>query len=95
MYYIHLPFSDVYNIQLLIKQILYLNFKTCSISDIDECGSNPCENGGTCTDQVNAYTCECVDGYTGTDCDTGTFRELIIVSRMIINQSLKCDFLII
>ena len=39
--------------------------------DIDECVSSPCQNGGSCTDQVNGYTCNCVDGYYGSDCETG------------------------
>ena len=32
---------------------------------------SPCENGGNCTDGVNEYICNCVTGYTGTDCETG------------------------
>ncbi len=39
--------------------------------DINECGSNPCMNGATCTDDVNSYTCTCVAGYIGTNCETG------------------------
>ena len=39
--------------------------------DIDECATSPCQNGGSCTDQVNGYTCNCVDGYDGTNCETG------------------------
>ena len=39
--------------------------------DIDECASGPCQNGGSCTDQVNGYACQCVDGYFGTNCETG------------------------
>ena len=38
--------------------------------DIDDCTSDPCMNGGTCTDGVNDYTCDCVTGYTGTTCET-------------------------
>ena len=34
------------------------------------CYVNPCENGATCTGRVNSYTCHCVAGYTGTDCET-------------------------
>ena len=28
-------------------------------------------NGGTCTDDVNSYSCACVAGYTGEDCEIG------------------------
>ena len=41
------------------------------ISDIEECSSQPCQNEGTCNDQPNGYTCDCVDGYEGTHCETG------------------------
>jgi len=49
------------------------NHKSCdpNYSDIDECSSNPCVNGGTCTDQVNGYTCACTAGWQGADCDKG------------------------
>ncbi|MCP3661956.1 MAG: calcium-binding EGF-like domain-containing protein [Gammaproteobacteria bacterium] len=33
--------------------------------------SNPCQNGGTCTDGLNSYTCACAAGYTGKICETG------------------------
>ncbi len=46
-------------------------------ADIDECASNPCLNGATCTDAVNSYTCTCVAGYTGTHCETGTFLTMM------------------
>ena len=42
--------------------------------DTDECSSNPCQNGGTCTDGVNEYTCSCVAGYEGTSCETGKVK---------------------
>ena len=38
------------------------------VSDIDECASNPCRNGGNCTDGINGYTCTCETGYEGTHC---------------------------
>lgn len=35
-------------------------------------GFGPCQNGATCTyTGVFTYTCTCVTGYTGTDCDQG------------------------
>ena len=38
--------------------------------DINECSSNPCLNGGSCTDQVNGYACSCQPGYAGAQCQT-------------------------
>ena len=64
--------------------------------DIDECGSNPCKNGGTCGDGIFSYTCTCVPGYTGHDCETGDMinkyfqsgcKNIIrVISRMIIER---------
>jgi len=42
-----------------------------NVLEIDECASSPCENGASCTDADNSYTCLCVTGYTGTHCETG------------------------
>ncbi|CAC5361985.1 unnamed protein product [Mytilus coruscus] len=36
--------------------------------DVDECLSNPCQNGGTCTDRINGYKCTCRDNYVGVTC---------------------------
>ena len=41
-----------------------------SCEEINECEPDPCENGGTCTDLVNAYSCACVPGYTDANCAT-------------------------
>ncbi|XP_035676172.1 uncharacterized protein LOC118415585 [Branchiostoma floridae] len=38
--------------------------------DIDECQSNPCQNGGTCINMENAYRCQCPEQYKGKNCDT-------------------------
>ena len=45
--------------------------KPSFIVDIDECASDPCQNDATCVDSVNAYSCNCKDGYTGTLCQIG------------------------
>ncbi|PIO29520.1 hypothetical protein AB205_0122320 [Aquarana catesbeiana] len=36
---------------------------------INECDSNPCRNGGSCTDVDSGYVCECPQGYYGTHCE--------------------------
>ena len=36
---------------------------------IDQCSPNPCQNGATCTDGVNTYTCNCLAGYEGDRCE--------------------------
>ena len=52
--------------------------------DINECNSSPCQNGGTCTDLVNGYSCSCVPGYGGTSCETGI--ELIFVTILVMEK---------
>uniref|UniRef100_A0A3B4CG76 Delta-like protein n=1 Tax=Pygocentrus nattereri TaxID=42514 RepID=A0A3B4CG76_PYGNA len=37
--------------------------------NINDCESNPCQNGGTCIDKVNVYQCICADGWEGARCE--------------------------
>ena len=46
-------------------------------SDIDECLSNPCQNGGTCSNMVNQYSCNCAGGYQGTNCETSENKRYL------------------
>uniref|UniRef100_A0A669DUN9 Slit homolog 1 protein n=1 Tax=Oreochromis niloticus TaxID=8128 RepID=A0A669DUN9_ORENI len=41
---------------------------TCE-TNIDDCDDNDCENGATCIDGVNNYTCFCPPYYTGEMCE--------------------------
>lgn len=36
-------------------------------SDLDECASFPCKNGGTCIDQPGNYSCQCVAPFKGNE----------------------------
>lgn len=36
---------------------------------IDDCASNPCNNGGTCTDLKDDISCACPAGYSDKYCE--------------------------
>ena len=58
--------------------------------DINECKSNPCENGGTCTDGVNRYTCKCSPGYTDATCQKQSMSDVNpVVTFCVKNTELK------
>ncbi|XP_035673678.1 neurogenic locus notch homolog protein 1-like isoform X1 [Branchiostoma floridae] len=42
----------------------------CELEDTNDCDGVTCENGGTCRDGINEYTCDCADGFEGTHCET-------------------------
>ena len=47
-------------------------------TEINECNSTPCLNGGTCLDEINAYLCSCVSGYTDPECSTGEHYSFLL-----------------
>ena len=40
-----------------------------TVTERDDCANNPCQNGGTCVDEVADYRCECVLGFEGRNCE--------------------------
>ena len=49
----------------------FFSGKNCG-TNTNECSSSPCQNGATCKDAVNGYSCACVAGYEGVHCETDT-----------------------
>jgi len=39
------------------------------LKDDDDCLSNPCQNGGSCTDENDGYSCNFTKGWEGKNCD--------------------------
>ena len=39
----------------------------------DNCTGVACQNGGTCRDGVDQFTCDCAIGYTGQNCEIGEY----------------------
>ena len=63
-------FVDVdYSMHKLNKKLKIVFFFV--VSAIDECRSDPCQNGATCNDLHNNYTCSCTVEYSGRHCETG------------------------
>lgn len=70
-------------IVVLVQQQSLLNFWQSYIvyvffmfKEIDECSSSPCQNQGTCSDELNSYSCTCAQGWTGVHCETeSTFQQ--------------------
>merc|ERR1712226_611584 len=58
-----------FRINFSIKQPDVCESCECPNLDIDKCDSSPCQNGGSCTDEINGYTCNCADGYDGFHCE--------------------------
>ncbi len=44
--------------------------EVCYSLPANHCTPNPCLNGGTCTNDVDGFTCECAPGFTGETCAT-------------------------
>jgi len=56
-----------------IVMYFYVHFSSVgNYTGVDECASNPCQNGGVCIDALNGYTCtNCPTMYGGIHCEFG------------------------
>ena len=53
-----------------IKRCCFHFFFLLHSQDINDCTNTICFNGGTCSDGVNTFTCNCSVGFTGDKCET-------------------------
>ena len=51
--------------------LLENKFRRLTFTDINDCVNHTCQNGGSCVDGINNFTCNCLKGYTGSHCQTG------------------------
>ena len=63
--------------------------ENCEINN-NECASSPCQNGGTCNDDDNGYTCD-TDGINGYTCDCVplvviTVKSMIVMMMMMMSK---------
>ena len=67
----HTEYSDILRYYIITtNSISFINS-----TDIDDCSPNPCQNRGTCIDEVNSHSCSCVKGFGGTNCENGQFTQ--------------------
>ena len=45
--------------------------RDCTVDIADNCDSEPCENGGVCSDGIYTFSCDCPPGWTGDSCENG------------------------
>lgn len=48
-------------------------------TDIDECSTSPCRNGGECVDMVAKFKCICPVGYSGTLCEVSVSHHFLLL----------------
>ena len=57
---------------LLISALIRVSTRLlCFFTDVDDCQSEPCENGGTCIDKIDSFLCLCLPSYGGDTCEKG------------------------
>lgn len=51
-----------------VRLVVIVDYCSCQY-EIDECESNPCQNGGTCIDGLASFYCNCTEDFVGDQCE--------------------------
>ena len=62
--------------QIRSKLVLQLYVLFFTLTELNKCIPNPCRNGATCVRAINSYSCQCVAGYSGQDCQSSKSAAL-------------------
>jgi len=63
--------------QVIVEQTVnYVRKNICQISN-NVCTSRPCRNGGTCIALGSQYLCLCKAGYSGSNCQSCMYIQII------------------
>ena len=70
-----LKLQTILNVLITINRFLmyvgYVSIECDVFFCLDACDPNPCGQNGNCERVVNGYECNCQNGYSGLNCDTG------------------------
>lgn len=59
-------FASSENSRVALRPMLTVSYSTPD----DHCASDPCANGGACTNTWTGFTCQCTPGWSGATCET-------------------------
>ena len=62
-------------------------------SEINECASDPCQNGGHCIDHINKYECDCeaTKLWKGTHCEVSEYMFIVCYLIQIKTAAMICS----
>ena len=72
----HVGWRCVCRRQPMTKSTIYINNSINFMLAVDEdpCAENPCANNGSCSEEGSTSFCNCLDGFTGDNCETGEMK---------------------
>ena len=58
-------------------------------TDVDTCRSHPCMNGGSCSNNIDSYKCDCAGDFGGSNCEEAPGRSKLITFLHVIQRLAK------